>query len=116
MSNKPNTRPEQEALEADDDGEEIRVTLSMDDDSEVECRILTIFEMEDQDYIVLLPLDDEGNDNDEGEVFIYRYQEDEDGNPSLENIEDEEEFEAVSDCFDKLLDEAEWDALLEDDD
>ncbi|MCI8874096.1 MAG: DUF1292 domain-containing protein [Lachnospiraceae bacterium] len=116
MSNKPNTRPEQEALEADDDGEEIRVTLSMDDDSEVECRILTIFEMEDQDYIVLLPLDDEGNDNEEGEVFIYRYQEDEDGNPSLENIEDEEEFEAVSDCFDELLDEAEWDALLEDDD
>ena len=49
-------------------------------------------------------------------VFIYRYQEDEDGNPSLENIEDEEEFEAVSDCFDELLDEAEWDALLEDDD
>ena len=88
----------------------------MDDDSEVECRILTIFEMEDQDYIVLLPLDDEGNDNEEGEVFIYRYQEDEDGNPSLENIEDEEEFEAVSDCFDELLDEAEWDALLEDDD
>ena len=116
MSNKPNTRPEQEALEADDDGEEIRVTLSMDDDSEVECRILTIFEMEDQDYIVLLPLDDEGNDNEEGEVFIYRYQEDEDGNPSLENIEDEEEFEAVSDCFDELLDEAEWDALLEVDD
>ena len=110
------SRPEQEALEADDDGEEIRVTLSMDDDSEVECRILTIFEMEDQDYIVLLPLDDEGNDNEEGEVFIYRYQEDEDGNPSLENIEDEEEFEAVSDCFDELLDEAEWDALLEDDD
>ncbi len=72
--------------------------------------------MEDQDYIVLLPLDDEGNDNEEGEVFIYRYQEDEDGNPSLENIEDEEEFEAVSDCFDELLDEAEWDALLEDDD
>ena len=41
MSNKPNTRPEQEALEADEDDEEIRVTLSMDDDSEVECRILT---------------------------------------------------------------------------
>ena len=72
--------------------------------------------MEEQDYIVLLPLDEEGNDNEEGEVFIYRYQEDEDGNPSLENIEDEEEFEAVSDCFDELLDEAEWDALLEDDD
>ena len=52
--------------------------------------------------------------NEDGEVFIYRYLEDEDGNPSLENIEDEEEYEAVTDRFDELLDEAEWDALLED--
>ena len=61
MSNKPNTHSEQDVLEEDDS--DIRVTLSMDDDSEVECRILTIFEMEDQDYIALLPLDEEGDDN-----------------------------------------------------
>ena len=43
--------------------------------------------------------------NEEGEVFIYRYAEDEDGNPSLDNITSDEEYEAVSDRFDELLDE-----------
>lgn len=33
------------------------------------------------------------------EVFIYRYSEDAEGNPSLENIEDDEEYEVVSDRF-----------------
>lgn len=112
MSEKPNTNPENDTVE--DDDSDILVTLTMDDDSEVECSILTIFELEEQDYIVLLPLDENGDENEDGEVFIYRYLEDEDGNPSLENIENEEEYEAVTDRFDELLDEAEWDALLED--
>ena len=112
MSEKPNTNPENDA--AEEDGSDILVTLTLDDDSEVECSILTIFELGGQDYIVLLPLDENGDENEDGEVFIYRYLEDEDGNPSLENIEDEEEYEAVTDRFDELLDEAEWDALLED--
>lgn len=112
MSEKPNTQPETDGLEEDDS--DILVTLSLDDDSEVECRILTIFELEDKDYIVLLPLDENGNDNDEDEVFIYRYLEDDDGNPSLANIEDDDEYEAVTDRFDELLDEAEWESLMED--
>lgn len=107
-----NENIQKDFLEEDDS--DILVTLSLDDDSTVECRILTIFELEEQNYIVLLPLDENGNDNDEGEVFLYRYFEDDDGNPSLENIEDDEEYEAVSDRFDELLDEAEWDALFED--
>ena len=111
MSEKSNTNPENDMLE--DDGSDIRVTLSMDDDSEVECRILTIFDLEDQNYIVLLPLDENGEDNEEDEVFIYRYFEDEEGNPSLENIDNDEEYEAVADRFDELLDEAEWDELVD---
>ena len=78
------------ANEANDD-EDILVTLEMDDGSRLECEILTIFEVKDQDYIVLLPLDEKGNANAEGEVFIYRYFEDKDGNPSLENIIDDDE-------------------------
>lgn len=89
-----------------DDESDMQVTLSLDDGSEVECAILTIFELEEQNYIALLPLDEDGNENEEGEVFIYRYFEDEEGNPSLENIEDDEEYEAVADRFDELLDEA----------
>ena len=94
-----------------DDESDMQVTLSLDDGSEVECVILTIFELEEQNYIALLPLDEDGNENEEGEVFIYRYFEDEDGNPSLENIEDDEEYEAVADRFDELLDEAAYEDM-----
>ena len=94
-----------------DDESDMQVTLSLDDGSEVECAILTIFELEEQNYIALLPLDEDGNENEEGEVFIYRYFEDEEGNPSLENIEDDEEYEAVADRFDELLDVAAYEDM-----
>ena len=94
-----------------DDESDMQVTLSLDDGSEVECAILTILELEEQNYIALLPLDEDGNENEEGEVFIYRYFEDEEGNPSLENIEDDEEYEAVADRFDELLDEAAYEDM-----
>lgn len=94
-----------------DDETDMQVTLSLDDGSEVECGILTIFDIEDQNYIVLIPLDEDGNENEEGEVFIYRYFEDEEGNPSLENIESDEEYEIVADRFDELLDEAEYEDM-----
>lgn len=87
------------------------VTLDLDDGSSVECQILTIFEADGRDYIALLPLDENGDDNEDGEVFIYRYSEDAEGNPSLENIEDDDEYEVVSDRFDELLDEAEFEDL-----
>ena len=94
-----------------DDESDMQVTLSLDDGSEVECAILTIFELEEQNYIALLPLDEDGNENEEGEVFIYRYFADEEGNRSLENIEDDEEYEAVADRFDELLDEAAYEDM-----
>lgn len=86
------------------------VTLDLDDGTQVECEILTIFNVNGQDYIALLPLS-EDNDEEGEEVFIYRYSEDEEGNPSLDNIEDDEEYEAVADRFDELLDEAEFDEM-----
>lgn len=90
------------------DDNDIMVTLDLDDGSQVECEILTIFTVNDQDYIALLPLDTSGEPNDDGEVYIYRYAEDEEGNPSLANITDDEEYEAVADRFDEWLDEAEF--------
>ena len=57
---------------------------------------------------------DENGENEDGEVFLYRYKE-ENGNPSLENIEDDDEYEAAADAFDEMLDEQEFDELLEDD-
>ena len=53
--------------------EEMTVTLTLDDGSQLECVILTIFEAGGRDYIALLPM--EGEDADEGEVYLYRYTE-----------------------------------------
>ncbi len=88
-------------------------TLTLDDGSEVECVVLTIFEAGDRDYIALLPT--EGAEADEGEVYLYRYEEDADGNPSLDNIEDDDEYEVVADAFDELLDDQEFDEIVGED-
>lgn len=110
MSKNNDTRP-LNSIPEEDDGSDMRVTLDMDDGTTVECEILTIFDLEDMNYIALLPLNENDEPNEEGEVYIYRYFEDEEGNPSLENIENDEEYEAVADRFDELLDEAEFDEM-----
>ena len=97
--------------EFDDDPDDYRVTLDLDDGTSVECAILTILEVDDQDYIVLVPVDENDEPIEEGEVFIYRYYEDEDGNTSLDNIDNDDEFDRVSECFDEFLDEQEFNEL-----
>ena len=47
--------------------EDILVTLDLDDGSQVECEILTIFTVNEQDYIALLPLTEAGEPNEDGE-------------------------------------------------
>jgi uncharacterized protein YrzB (UPF0473 family) len=90
--------------------DDIRVTLDLDE-GEVECRILSIFEAAKKDYIALLPLDEDGNDNPNGDVYLYRYYEDEEGLPSVEYIEDPEEYEAAADRFDEMMDEELFDSM-----
>ena len=91
--------------------EEVTVTLTLDNDEEVECAVLTIYEVDGKEYIALLPLDEDG-DNEEGEVYIYRYKE-VDGEPTLENIESDDEYEAAADAFDEWLDEQDFEDMVE---
>ena len=51
----------------------------------------------------------------EGEVYLYRYSE-ENGQPELENIQDDDEYEIVSDAFDEFLDTQEYDQLVSEED
>ena len=51
--------------------------------------------------------------NEEGDVYIYRYVETEVGEPTLENIEDDDEYEAAADAFDEWLDEQEFEDMVE---
>lgn len=96
-----------------DNEEEAVVTLELDDGTTIECAVLTIFPVGENDYIALLPLD--GESAEEGEIFLYKYIETEDGEPSLDNIMDDDEYDAVSDAFDELLDSQEYDELIGED-
>ena len=95
-------------LNEQNEEDDMIVTLELDDGTEIECAILTIFDVKDTDYIALIPLNEDGEGNEDGEVLIYRYAEDGEGNPSLSNIEDDEEYEIVAERFDELLDEEEF--------
>lgn len=68
--------------------------LTLDDDTEMECGILGVFEVEDlegKEYIALLPLEDET-------VLLYEYKEVGD-EIELNVIEDDDEFDKVSNAF-----------------
>ena len=91
--------------------EEVTVTLTLDNDETLECAVLTIYSVGDQEYIALLPIDDEQNED--GDVYLYRYIVTEDGEPTLENIEDDDEYEAAADAFDEWLDEQEFEEMIE---
>ncbi len=96
--------------------EEMTVELSLDDGKDVTCAVITILEVEKQDYIVLLPLDDNG-ENQDGEVWFYRYSENPDDpgeEPELGYIDSDEEYEKVADAFDEFLDDQEFDEILPD--
>ena len=66
------------------ENEAITVTLTLENDEELECAVLSIFEAEEREYIALLPLDENGD------------------------IEDDQEFERVSNAFNELMEEQDF--------
>ena len=101
----------EEVFPVDENDDDVVVTINMDDGSEVTCEILTIFDVGEQDYIALLPITENGQEVDTDTVYIYRYFEDENGTPALDNIQSDEEYEAVEERFDELLDEAAFEEI-----
>jgi len=95
------------------DGEEMTVTLELDD-GDVDCAVVTILTVDEKDYIALMPLDENG-ENEDGEVWFYGYKENKDDpneEPELIYIEDDAEYEKVEEAFDEYLDNCEFDELL----
>ena len=86
-----------------------QITLTLEDGSELICDVLAIFPVDGKDYIALLP---QGDDPD-AEIFLYQFVEKGEDDIDLINIEDDDEFEAVSDAFDELLDNAEFDEMFD---
>ena len=81
------------------------ITLTMEDDTEVECAVLTVFPVDAKEYIALLPLDENGQ-NESGEVYLYTFARTENGDPMLSNIESDEEYAKAAVAFDTVLQNA----------
>ena len=100
------TLDDEEIFPVDENDDDVMVTIELDDGSELDCEILTIFDVAEQDYIVLMPVDETGEPLNDTEVLIYRYDEDpETGEPTLDNIQSDEEYEAVGKRFEEIQDE-----------
>lgn len=93
-----------------DDTEADSVELTLDDGRVVECEVLTVLEVDGRTYMALFPPEDEPG-TEEGDIWLYCYSEDSDGNISLAEIEDEEEFEMAEDAFDEWLDDMEFEEI-----
>jgi len=68
------------------------MTIITDENEELKCSVLGTFDVDDKEYIALLPMGEE-------EVLIYRFILHEDDSFELLNIETDEEFEKVEDVF-----------------
>ena len=88
------------------------MTLDLDDGGKLECIVLNVFPVNNREYIALLPMNDEGHVEEDTQIFLYRFEELGDDEVNLETIEDDDEFELVSDYFDEMLDEQEFNELF----
>lgn len=76
------------------------IHLTLEDGTEIDALVLGFFEVEDKEYVALLPEEDE-------DVLVYEFIELEDDAFELKYIDDQEEFDAVSEAFHILFSDEE---------
>lgn len=92
------------------DNELDQIILTLEDNSELVCDVIAYFPCDDKNYVALLPVDDPDSD-----FLLYRYEERGD-EIELIDIESDDEFDAASEAFSEMLDEAEFDEMFDDED
>jgi len=85
------------------------IILTLEDDTELQCLILGIFDVDENEYIALQPIGEE-------EVLLYRYNEIGDEDFELLPIENQDEFDRVAEVFDSLYLDEDGDFIEFDDD
>ena len=78
------------------------VTLVDEEGVEHDFTVIDIIEVDGSEYAILLPVDEESN-----EAIILKFSQDEEGNELLVDIEDDEEWEKVSDAWEEMISEEE---------
>lgn len=78
------------------------IYLLNEEGKEEKMRVITFFKIEDtkQEYVVVTPFDVETE-----EAYVLKYITDEEGNETYTTIENEEEFQLVSETYELLMEE-----------
>ena len=88
-----------------EDPDDVAVTLELEDGTVLECGILSIFSVEGQDYIALLPFNEKDQLQTDQPAMLYRYYEDDKENGSIEYIDSDTEYEKVEQAYFSILKE-----------
>lgn len=78
------------------------ITLLDENNEEVEFEVITKMEIEDKEYVIVVP-----KDKDTDEAIALRIDKDQDGNDVLVTIDDDSEFEIISEAYETLFAEDE---------
>ena len=79
------------------------LTLTFEDDTEIECAVVAIFPAKNRNYIALIPLQEKPGFDPE-EVFLYRYATfGSKDSIQLSAIETDLEYNEAADAFDALV-------------
>lgn len=95
-------------IEKDENLPYMVIPIEMEDGSEVECEVLAIFPVDGKQYIALIDKDHEDSD-----IWMYRFVPVGEEEFNIEDIEDDKEFEKVEDAFNRMVEAAEIDAVID---
>ena len=95
-------------IEKDENLPDMVILIEMEDGLEVECEVLAIFPVDGKQYIALIDKDHEDSD-----IWLYRFVPVGEEEFNIEDIEDDKEFEKVEDAFNRMMEAAEIDAVID---
>ena len=96
------------AIEKEENLPYMVIPVDMEDGTQIECEVLAIFPVGGKQYIALID-----KDNDDSDIWLYRFVTVGDEEFNIEDIEDDKEFELVEDAFNKMVESAEIDAVID---
>ena len=79
-----------------------KITLLDEEGVETEFTVLTKLDIEDNEYVIVVPSD---LDEEEGDAIALKIVVDEEGNEVLATIEDEAEFQLVAEAYEAVFQE-----------
>jgi Protein of unknown function (DUF1292). len=76
------------------------IVLNDEEGNEVEFEVITKLDIEDKEYVIVAPMEE-----DDVEAIALRIEQDENGNDILVTVDDEDEFDMVSEAYEAIFDD-----------